>query len=133
MKAVRQALETQLAAISAGFATAYENMKFETTVGTPYQAAFIVSAEPDNPEMGNGWMERGYLQVNLFYPLDAGPGSAETRAETIRDAFPRGATFVADGVSVLIERTPEIGPGRADDDWYVKTVKVRYFSQLVRP
>jgi len=132
MKAVRQALETQLAAVSSGFPTAYENVKYEPVTGTAWQAAFLMSAEPLNPEMGNGWMDRGYLQVNLFYPLDAGPGAAETRAETIRDAFPRGATFVAGGVSTLIERTPEIGPGRADDDWYIKPVKIRYFSNLVR-
>jgi hypothetical protein len=132
MKAVRRALETQLASVSSGFPTAYENVKYEPVTGTAWQATYMMSAEPLNPEMGNGWMERGYMQVNLFYPLDAGPGDAETRAETIRDAFPRGATFVADGVSTLIERTPEIGPGRVDDDWFIKPVKIRYFSSLLR-
>ena len=130
LPAVRQALETRLAAISSGFPTAYENYKFEFTVGTPWQAAYLLGADPDNREMNANYTERGVFQINLFYPLDAGPGAAETRAQLLRDGFPRGSDYAASGVTVHIEKTPEIGPGRAEDDWYVKPVRIRFYALI---
>lgn len=128
--AVRAALETRLAALSPGFATAYENAPYSPVVGTPYQAVYILGAEPDNLEMNASYTERGILQINLFYPLDAGPGAAETRAKALRDGFPRGASYTASGVVTHIEKTPEIGPGRVEDAWYMKPVRVRFYSHI---
>lgn len=129
MSAVRVALETALAAASSGFPTAYENTPYTPVVGTAWQAAYILFAEPDNPEIGARYTERGVLQINLFYPLDAGPGAAETRAETLRTAFAYGTALTSGGVTTIIVKTPEIGPGRVEDDWYVKPVKVRFEAQ----
>lgn len=128
--AIRAALETRLAALSSGFATAYENVPYEPVVGTPYQAAFVLGAEPENREMNAAYTERGIFQINLFYPLDAGPGAAETRAKALRDGFPRGASYTSGGVTTHIERTPEIGPGRIEDDRYMKPVKIRFYAHL---
>jgi hypothetical protein len=128
--AVRQALETALAANAGGVAIAYENVPYEPVPGTPYQAAYVLAAEPENIEIGSAYTERGLFQINLFYPLNTGPGAAETRAKAIRDAFPRGATFTADGVTVHIERTPEIGPGRIEEDRYFKPVRIRFYSHI---
>ncbi len=129
MSAVRVALETALAAASIGFPTAWENMPLATAPGIAWQAAFIMFAEPDNPEISARYTERGIFQVNLFYPLDAGTGAAETRAETLRSAFAYGTALVSGGVTTIIVNTPEIGPGRVDDDWFVKPVRVRFEAQ----
>lgn len=128
--AVRQALETALAANAGGIAIAYENGLYEPVSGTPYQSAYLLTAEPDNIEIGEAYTERGIFQVNLQYPLNAGPGAAETRAKAIRAAFPRGASFTADGITTHIERTPEIGPGRVEEDRYFKPVKVRFYAHV---
>ena len=53
---------------------------------------------------------------------------AEARAELIRDTFYRGRTFTASGVSVTIERTPEIAPAITEPDRYVVPVRVRFFA-----
>ncbi len=129
MSAVRVALETALAAASVGFPTAYENVPYTPTPGTAWQAVYVMFAEPDNPEIGTRYTERGVMQVNLFYPLDAGPGAAETRAETLRSAFAYGTSLTSGGVTTIIVKTPEIGPGRVEDDWYLKPVKVRFEAQ----
>ncbi len=128
MKAVRRALETALAANAGGIAIAYENVPYEPVNGTPYQAAYILTAEPENIEIGEAYTERGVFQINLHYPLNAGPGAVEARAEAIRAVFPRGASFTADGVTTHIERTPEIGPGRVDEDMFFKPVRVRFYA-----
>lgn len=126
----REALETALAANAGGIDIAYENVPYEPVEGTPYQAAYMLFAEPENIEVGPAYKERGIFQVNLFYPTNAGPGAAEARADSIRDTFYKDAAFVADGVTVQIERTPEIGPGRVEEDRYFKPVKVRFYAHV---
>lgn len=129
-QSVRQALETALDGMSPALATAWESAEYTPVPGTPYQAVFLLAAEPENPEIGDSYIERGIFQINLNYPLNAGPGAAEARAELIRGTFPRGAAFTAGGVTTTIERTPEIGSGRAEEDRYFVPVRARYFAHV---
>jgi hypothetical protein len=55
-----------------------------------------------------------------------------TRAELIRSTFYRGASFTSGGVTVNIEKTPEIAPGRVEEDRFVIPVKVRIFAHVIR-
>lgn len=127
---VRQALEVALAAMSPALGTAWENTDYSPTVGTPYQRVHLLFAEPANPEIGSRYTERGILQVSLAYPLGAGPAAATTRAELLRTTFYRGASFTASGVVTTIERTPEIAPGRVEEDRWVVPVKIRFFAHV---
>lgn len=126
--AVRNALETALNAMSPALATAWENAPYTPVNGTPYQRVYLLAAEPDNPEMGGHVTERGFMQITLCYPLDAGPNAAMTRAELIRATFPRGAAFTASGITTQVERTPEIAPALIEDDRYCVPVRVRFFA-----
>jgi hypothetical protein len=133
---IRKALEVALAAMTPSMAIAYENQNFTPVVGAPYQQIALLLAEPDNSLVGRAGMYRqdGFLQVDLKYPLDGAPGSiggtepATTRAELIRSTFYRGASFTASGVTVNIERTPEIMPARVEEDRFVIPVRVRFYA-----
>lgn len=127
---IRSALEVALAAMSPALATAYENAPYTPVSGTPYQRVTVLLAEPANPEINSYHREQGFMQVDLSYPLNAGPAAAEARAELIRDTFYRGASFTASGVTTTVERTPEIMPGRVEDDRYVKPVRIRFYSHV---
>lgn len=129
-RAIRQALETALNAVSPSIAYAWENAPYTPTVGTPFGAVFLMAVEPDNPEIGTSYTENGQLQVNLNYPLDTGASAAETQAEAIRAAFPRGLALTASGVTVHITKTPEIGTGRTDDGWFFLPVRVRFHAHI---
>jgi len=129
--AIRAALETALAAMSPALATAWENLPYVPVVGTPYQRVNLLLADPDNPEMGRFTQERGFLQVQLVYPLGTGPGAAAERAELIRDTFYRGLALTASGVTTTIEKTPEIAPARIEEDRYVVTCRIRFFANYV--
>jgi hypothetical protein len=130
---VRAALEVALAAMSPALATAWENAPYTPVAGTPYQRVTLLLAEPANLEMGSArYTEQGYLQISLAYPLNAGAGAATARAELIRSTFYRGASFTSGGVTVNIEKTPEIAPGRVEEDRYVIPVKVRFFAHVIR-
>lgn len=129
---VRNALETALNGMSPALATAWENHAYTPVAGTPYQRVTVLLAEPVNAEIGRSglYMEQGFMQVDLAYPLNAGANAATTRAELIRTTFYRGASFTASGVTVTVERTPEIMPGRVDEDRFVVPVRIRFYAHV---
>jgi Bacteriophage related domain of unknown function len=127
---IRAALETALNNMSPSLQTSWENVKFEPTIGTPYQRCHLLLGEPDNSEYGPNYMEQGTIQIDLFYPLDNNSLDAMTRAELIRDTFYRGNTFINGGISVTIRRTPEIAPAYNDGEFYITPVLVRFFVHI---
>lgn len=128
--AVRAALETALNAMSPALSTAWENAAFVPVAGTPYQQVNILFATPDNLEFGSNHRELGYMQVRLNYPQGVGTATAAARAELIRTTFYRGASFTSGGVTVVIEKTPEVSPGSVEGDRFVIPVKVRFYANI---
>lgn len=132
LKNIRIALESKLNGITPAISTAWENVAFTPVTGTAYQACYTLRAEPDNATIGDGYYrERGIFQVNLFYPVGAGPATAEARAALVRAAFSRGTTLTSGTVSVQITATPEIGAGRADGDRWMIPIKVRWSAGIL--
>jgi len=129
---IRAALETKLNGITPAISIAWENVPFTPVAGTPYAQIYLMPASPDNPTLGDGfYRERGILQISLMYPLQAGPLTAETKAEAIRTAFKRGTTMTSGSVTVVVDRTPEIGQGRVDGDRWAVPVRVRYSAGIL--
>lgn len=129
---IRNALETRLKAISNGLPTQWENAAFSPPAAAPYQAVFVLPADPENPTMGDSFYRaRGIFQVNLYYPLAGGSGMALAKAESIKAWFPRGSSYVANGVTVTIERTPGIGVARIVNGRYCVPVSIRYYANIL--
>ena len=124
---IKAALETALNGMTA-LSTAWENAPFIPVAGTAYQQVNILLAEPENVEYGRTHRELGYMQIKLMYPLQVGSVTAITRAELIRSTFYRGASFTSSGVTVIIERTPEIGAGSVEGDRWAINVKIRFYA-----
>lgn len=130
---IRAALETRLVALNPPIATALENMVYEPVDNTPYQAAFILFAQPDNPTFGDGFYRQGgLLQVNLCYPENVGAGHAAERAALLREWFPRGLTLTANNTTTHIQRTPEIGGGSNDGNRFIIPVRIRFYANIER-
>lgn len=127
---IRTALETALAGMTPALATAYENVPYTPVVNTPYQAPFLLPAQPANPEIGPGYTEQGIFQVSLFYPKDKGPKDALARAALIRSTFPFAASFASGAVTVNIIATPEIAPARVEEDRYLIPVRIRWRARI---
>lgn len=127
LAAVRRALETELAdVLGDGFDVAWENANFTPTTGEPYAQATLLPASPENPEIGQTFIERGIFQANLFYPIGDGSAAATAKAEAIRSAFSFGRALTNGGVTVTIIATPEIAVARPDDDRFLLPVRVRW-------
>jgi len=128
--AVRRALEVHLATLTPILPTAWENELFTPPTG-PYQKAFLLPAEPSNPEQGGGfYQEQGVFQISACYPIGKGTKAAGDRAQALRAHFPRALSLAADGVVVTIQRTPTIAPHMIDADRYVLPVSVRWFANI---
>lgn len=120
-----------MASLAPEIDTAWQNVPYTPVTGRPYQAAYLLPAEPDNHSLGDGSrQERGIFQVSLMYPPGQGTSAAGSRAEMIRELFRRGASFTKGDVTVQIERTPEIAGGREDGDRWMVPVKIRWFCNL---
>lgn len=128
---VRSALQAKLDGMSPALATAWENVDYVPVTGTPYQAAYVLAAEPDNPTMGDDYYrEQGIFQISLFYPIKVGTAVSEARAELIRTTFKRGTSMTSGAVTVIINKTPEISPGRVDGDRWHIPVKIRFYAGI---
>ena len=123
---VAVALETRLAAIASPLATQWENALYTPISGTPYQAVKLLMAQPLNDERSARYVDQGYMQVTLRYPIDTGKGTALAAAQAVRDWFYRGLSLAAGGVTVLITDAPEIAPASVDGDRYALPVKIRF-------
>lgn len=128
---IRSLLETALKAVDTTIATAWENITFKPTDGTPYQQVFLLLADPQNPSYGGPSVltrELGIFQVTLQYPQGAGYKDAYAKADALRTAFPRGKSFTSGSVTVIVSRTPTISPGRVDGDRWSVPVKISFFA-----
>ena len=124
---IRAALETALYNLSPTFDTAWENVAFLPTAGTPYQQAHILFAKPDNLIFGRSWRELGFMQVRLMYPLQVGPSVIAARVEAIRGIFYKGAVLMNGSTRVVINKTPTVSEGRVEGDRYAVPIKIRFF------
>ena len=124
----RAALETALASMTPALQTAWENFPFSPVIGTPFQRCNILFAEPGNQEYGANYQELGYMNVTLYYPHGTGSADIVARAELIRQTFRRGASFTNSGLTVVISRTPEVTPSFNDGEFFVVSVRVRFYA-----
>lgn len=129
---IRNALETALASITPAVDIVHENgERYEPQEGVPYCEAYLLMAEPSNPVVGQAFhRELGIFQINLQYPLLAGTLECALRAEQLRAVFKRGATFTDGGVTVQIDKTPEIAAGAPEEGRWRQTVRIRWHADI---
>ena len=131
--ALRQVFENALTAVDSSFPTAWENALFVPVNGIAYQQVDLLLANPQNPTISNPaannfFRENGIFQVTLMYPLNVGPKDAYTKAQALRAAFPYGKSFASGTMTVIVQRTPTVSPGRVDGDRWSVPVKIPFFA-----
>ena len=125
---IRTALETKLNALTPTVATAWESVPFTPVVGTAYQQVNLMIADTLNPTLGGThYRIKGFMQVLLCYPPNAGAKTASTRADLLVNHFKRGTSLTSGGITVIIDKTPSIAPALIDGVLYKIPVSI-YFS-----
>lgn len=130
---IRAALETKLNALSPSLATAWESVPFTPTSGVAYQQVNLMIADIANPTLGDShYRVKGFMQVLLCYPPNAGAKTAAARADLLTTHFKRGTSLTSGGITVIIDKTPSIAPALIDGERYKLPVSI-YFSVDVYP
>lgn len=125
---IRTALETKLNALTPTLATAWESVPFTPVVGTAYQQVNLMIADTLNPTLGGThYRIKGFMQVLLCYPPNAGAKTAAIRADLLVNHFKRGTSLTSGGITVIIDKTPSIAPALIDGVLYKIPVSI-YFS-----
>jgi hypothetical protein len=113
--------------------TAWDNVSFKPVPGVPYQKVNLLFADPDDVTMGAGYYrEHGFMQVSLFYPILLGTKDISAKADEIRAAFSRGASFEKDGVTVKIPRTAMVMTGMPIDESYAIPIRIPFQADIFR-
>lgn len=133
LDSIKIALET---AIKAGFPTTkivWENVSTNPpTDGSLYFLVNLLPATPENPTLGDGfYREIGLMQITICAPIDKGSGKLYTKAEEIRTLFKRGYSFTNSGYTVVVSKTPTIGPGMRQEDRFILPVRIQYFVNVM--
>lgn len=129
--AITKALETRLEALDNAFPTQWENSGYKPIQGVAYQAAYLLFARPENPTFGDDFhRQRGYLQVDLRYPSNAGKAAALLKADQLEKWFPRGLSLERDGITTVIDETPEISGGSNEGDRFVIKAIIRFYANI---
>ena len=129
---IRNALEAALASIEPAIDIVHENgLRYEPQPDVAYCEVYLLVVEPANPTIGEAFhIERGILQVNLQFPPLVGTLDCALRAEAIRSLFKRCAAFTENGVTVQIDRTPEIEAGEQVDGRWKQIVRIRWHADI---
>lgn len=128
---IREALESRLntwaAAQSPAVPVAWQNKDYTPTIGVRYVRAYLLSGDAQNPIFGAQHRRLvGLMQVDVVAPTGTGMAASEALAESLCAQFKRGTTLTQDGLTVVMDASPSIGPTLIEEGWVVLPVSIRY-------
>lgn len=126
---IRAALESRLNGMTPALATAWTNVPFEPTIGTPWQRVdLLVNTPIDHAVTADLVQQRGILQVTLFYPLGVGTATAAARADAVRARFAPVQTLTSGGTNVEISESAHVAAGQVVGEWYAIPISIPWRS-----
>ncbi len=131
---IRQALETQLSAITGVPAIAWENIDFDSKAVDQWLRVQIDITGQRPSAVGQGAQIRheGLFFVDCFVryqKTQGGPAAADALAQKIQDAFPYG-TILTEGTKRVYIRAAERAGGRIDSPWYFVPLTISWYCYV---
>lgn len=126
---IRQALETKLQAFPSALPIVFENVTAAPDLTLPHLRCYQLNAATKPMGIGSaaGRWYQGLFQINVLYPLGAGPVFPEDTAAKLCGFFSSGLQLASGGIVVKLEE-PYVGKQLESDGWYIFPVYVRWFS-----
>jgi hypothetical protein len=126
---IRRIFETKLNAFNAPkIDIQFENKRYKDITNVPYCMAFLLMADPENPEMrATVTVLRGIFQINLRYPSGDGAGDIDAHAQALADYFKPVQNISINQTTVVVNKTASVGNGMLDGDRYQIPVKVPFY------
>ena len=110
------------------YKVAWPNVKFTPIVGTAYYRTSFIYPAGERLTHDNAGRFRGIFQVDAVVPAGKGNATVLSMARTVAAYFDN-QKLTGSGVSVEIIKTPALGPGLQEVDWYFIPVSI-YYSVL---
>lgn len=132
---VRKALETQLK--TWGIANPTVTIVYEATANSNTDLkkveSKLIPADMQNPSLGRVHKRyTGTFRLLLkIQSLTKGMGDIETLAESLSNAFPRGAQFTHSSLTTYIESTPSVRPSYIDGMYTVVPIDIQYRADVI--
>lgn len=112
---------------------AYENFPFEPPKDKPWASVYFMPVQPIVATLGAGGKDeqRGFLQIDLNYPVGSGEKDVAAKADAIRDTFKAGYAFSYSGQEARVVSCGRSG-GRVVDNYYKVSITIQFYAQIVR-
>lgn len=127
--AIVQALETYVATLLPGEDIAWENVRHNSTPGTPYFRVTHTVVDTEPATIGShGVMEtEGILVVGFNYPAGRGSGASLEKADALAAGFVPGQSITAgSGTIIFSKSTLEHTQPSSEPDWWTRIFSVHY-------
>lgn len=138
MAALRQGMHTFLTLAEGsgglgGIATAWPNVDFTPPNTAPYAVVSLLPAGSDPITLGLGGEDEhtGFVQLGLYYPLQAGDGALTLACSKVSDYFVAGMSLAYGGTEVWIERV-RMSPPSKQDPRYVAYATIYWRARTSR-
>jgi hypothetical protein len=112
---------------------ASENAGYQPIPGDPWVRAQLGFGPEELftvPAAGGWRVHTGLYFVDLFYPLDAGPGAADTLAEAVLARFAPGQSLTGGSTTFRVTRSQRRG-GFRETDWYQVPLEVAWQVEAI--
>lgn len=134
---IRDAVEAHLAGTSGLPSSAQwsvQNTAFQPTLGTTWVRLTFAPGFRDllTVPASGGWVQTsGLVFVDLFFPLDRGPDTADDLSDAVVARFPPGQQFtLAGGRTLRVTRSLARG-GNREKEWYHVPVEIGWEIETV--
>jgi hypothetical protein len=129
---IRNALELHLSTIVSAPIIVWENEDYDSSSGTPYIHAQLrpLVCKPESLGQLALTQYEGGFQIDLNYPLNQGPQSADVIADQIVGSlFKWGTILTTDTCLIRVLRSERSGPV-FNDTWYRVPISVQWYAYL---
>jgi hypothetical protein len=121
---VQAALDSRLSTMVSDIPIAWENTKFNPTVGTAYLRPTLLSSPSDNINLSGLQQNPGIYQIDLFFPVDVGWADMLEKLDQIYNHF-KNSILTHGGVNVVIQQISRT-PTRRDGVWFSTSVNINF-------
>lgn len=131
IKDIKKAAEVHLASLTPALPTSFEGSNFTPPAGM-YQICQIVIQPPEDPVFGKGYYrERVQFQVFVSAPSGSGTGDVLSRAELIREHFPKGLSIQEGNTLIHVLTTPFMGSARVVNNRLLVPVLINLTGEVL--
>lgn len=133
LQSVHTALTTAIVTAVGSTPLERENVYFEKPTNAQWARLSYLPNTPTVETLGDTGedMADGIVQVDFYFPANAGDKTADDVTETFRAAFKAGTKLTSSGQVVVITSCGR-SAGRIEDNWFVVSVTVGWYALIAR-